>query len=44
MSRQTSFGYALGCSADLLPPSPPAKQATTRQDQTGTRPTRLPMP
>jgi len=34
-SRQTSSHSISGCSGALLPPSPPAEQATARQDQAG---------
>src|SRR5919204_7024312 len=30
---QTTCANCAGCSADLLPPSPPAEKAKTRQDQ-----------
>jgi hypothetical protein len=31
----TVWGLARKCSGDFLPPSPPAEQATARQDQAG---------
>jgi hypothetical protein len=30
-----TINYWVRCSADLLPPSPPAEKATARQDQVG---------